>query len=349
LSAPRAGELARAPGLSSRDVERLDEYLRIDLRDSDRVVFQDFLDERVPSDLGHLETIEAILRSFSDFQYKAGYVDNTSTSHMVRFVDLSRSGDCVEFSNTAAILGRMAGIPSRVVTGYLASRQLQTMSHLQGLWVLQQQIDELREYNLRDLYLVTTSHRHSWVQYYVPGYGWIDFEPTSYAIPPAPGDDPNELKVVIPMIDPRTDRLAAFTFPWREVALLIVSLAGLTLVGLYVYRYTKEGYLVAIARRRGYRASRELYTAMLMKLAAAGYDIKRPSQTPLEYAGRYRELGPFSADYTRLRYHQHAADEERATLWRKLLSRYTEVVRSSRRDGVWGFVRRLFSLRGLRY
>ena len=349
LSVAPQGELRRARGLTESDRERLQDYLQIDLRESDRAVFQRFLDERVPTDLTQVETIQAILRAFSDFQYKAGFVDNTSTSHMVRFVDLTQTGDCVEFSNTAAILGRMVGIPSRVVTGYLAARGLQTMSHVQGLWVLQQQIPELAEFHLRDLYLVTTSHRHSWVQYYVPGYGWVDFEPTQYAIPPAPGDDPNDLAVVIPMIDPRTERFPGFVFPWREVARLLGLLAIATLVGLYAYRYGREGYLVSTARRRGSDGSRALYTALLMKLAAAGYDIKRPSQTPLEYAQRHAELHDFAADYTRLRYHVLAPEDERQSMWQSLQQRYRDAVRASRRDGLRGALRRLFSLRGLQY
>ena len=349
MSTPSSAELSRARGLLDRDQQRLQDYLEIELHDSDREVFQAHLDQRVPADGGHFQTIDAILRGFSDFQYKAGYDNNVSTAHMVRFMDRTRSGDCVEFSNSAAILGRMAGIPSRVVTGYLASRQLQTMSHMQGLWVLQQQIDELKQYSLRDLYLVTTSHRHSWVQYYVPGYGWIDFEPTAHAIPPAPGDDPNELKVVIPMLDPRSDRMAGFVFPWREVGILLLGLAALTLLGLYAYRYARESYLVALAHRRGYRGARALYTALLMKLAAAGYEIKAPSQTALEYAERYNELRRFAADYTRLRYRDHAAEDERGSMWQSIQQSYREVIQASRTDGVRGLLRRMFSLRGLRY
>lgn len=349
MSAPGAGELSRARALTERDAERLAPFLDIELREEHREIFQRHLEERVPTDAGHFQTIDAILRSFSDFQYKAGYDDNVSTAHMARFVADSRTGDCVEFSNTAAILGRMAGIPSRVVTGYLASRGLQTLSHVQGLWVLQRQIEELQDYSLHELYLVTTSHRHSWVQYYVPGFGWIDFEPTSHAIPPAAGDDPNELKVVIPMLDPRTDRMAGFVFPWREVGMTLIGLSLLTLVSLYLYRYGRESYLLMVARRRGYRGAAALYTALLMKLAAAGYEIKPRSETAMEYAGRYGELRHFASDYTRLRYRDRTPGDERQSMWQSLLQSYREVVRESRRNGRRGLLRRLFSLRGLHY
>ena len=105
----------------------------------------------------------------------------------------------------------------------------------------------------------------------------------------------------------------------------------------------------AVARRRGYRGARALYTALLMKLAAAGYEFKTPSTTAQEYAVRYQELQHFAADYTRLRYRAHAADSERGALWQSLLQNYREVVRGSRRDGLRGLLRRTFSLRGLRY
>ncbi|MDR1933624.1 MAG: transglutaminase domain-containing protein, partial [Spirochaetales bacterium] len=70
---------------------------------------------------GPLVRILAILKSFEAFQYNAGYTDDTSIPALVDFLTYTKEGDCTEFSNTAAILGRLAGIPSRVVTGFLAS------------------------------------------------------------------------------------------------------------------------------------------------------------------------------------------------------------------------------------
>ncbi|MDR1636408.1 MAG: transglutaminase domain-containing protein, partial [Treponema sp.] len=133
---------------------------------------------------GYLDRILAILLSFRDYQYNVSNNDDHSVSAMKEFLLNTKDGDCVEFSNTVALLGRLAGIPSRVVTGYLAAGSLQTMAHLRGLAALRSKIKVLQEFPFEDLYLVTDAHSHSWTQFYIPGYGWIDFEATAFAIPP---------------------------------------------------------------------------------------------------------------------------------------------------------------------
>jgi len=60
------------------------------------------------------------------------------------------------FASTMAVMLRSAGVPARLAVGYTAG-------------------DRIGE---EELYAVTDSHSHAWVEVYFPGYGWIPFEPT---------------------------------------------------------------------------------------------------------------------------------------------------------------------------
>ena len=75
-----------------------------------------------------------------------------------------RSGYCEHFSTAYAVLCRLAGIPSRVVTGYASG-----------------------DYNpFTGLYEVSLDDAHAWVEIYIEGVGWITREPTpSFSLPAA--------------------------------------------------------------------------------------------------------------------------------------------------------------------
>ncbi len=175
---------------------------------------------------------------------KSDMMKITSVNKLSKFLSGSLTGDCTEFANTAAILGRLAGIPSRVVRGYLASENLQTPSHRKGIIELQKNIDVLKEYTPDELLLVTTAHKHAWVQFYLSEYGWIDFEATGSAIPPA-GMNMNDAQVVVPIIrnierGDKRDYIKGFII---VVKLLAVS-ASLLILLLYIVKYTKMIYLL---------------------------------------------------------------------------------------------------------
>jgi hypothetical protein len=291
----------------------------------------------------------AILEGFSEFQYNIGFTDDVSIDYITRFLFDTKDGDCTEFSNSTAILARMAGIPSRVVTGYLASSGLQTNMHFQGLIALREVIEPLQEYPLEDLFLVTTAHRHSWTQVFMPGYGWIDIETTATALPPAGGLDPNSADIVIPIIEPEdvTDR--NFEFPWLLVlqSLLVLGIAGV--VGAYAFRYGRLLFLRTVAKGDSVRALRSLYALLLMKLAVEGYPIKPRSRTAQEYAEEHPELHSFAELYTSLRYRERLTGDRRRGEIEKLRGEYRSVIDSAKKNGLPGFFRRVFSLRDLRY
>jgi len=78
------------------------------------------------------------------------------------FLFEANSGFCTYYASAMAVLLRIEGIPTRVVTGYAP-----------GVFVPEQGNFE-----------VTGDLAHAWVEVYFPEYGWIPFEPTpSQAVP----------------------------------------------------------------------------------------------------------------------------------------------------------------------
>jgi hypothetical protein len=301
----------------------------------------------------YMEKICALLLNFATYQYNLQSGDNSSVSEIKKFLFDTMEGDCVEFSNSLALLGRLAGIPSRVVTGYLAADSLQTQAHKQGLAVLQSRIPVLREFPLRELYLVTNIHAHSWTQFYIPDYGWLDFEATAFAIPPLGSGDFNTWDVIIPIINDERLFSPLRSFPWRAVLRAIALFLALALAAAYALRYGREAVLLLGARRGGREGARSLYLLLLARLAAEGKPIKPASKTALEYSELFPETGEgftsFAALYAELRWREFRDSVEAEERFLRLKEDYRAILVAARRRGIRAFFRRAFSLRGLFY
>jgi hypothetical protein len=360
-------ELAAGPIRNLSDEERmtLAPYLEIPLEEPDRAVFSAYLDgvreewqEKRPAGVdagGYAGIILAILMSFDGYQYQVSDDDDSSIAALREFLLNTRDGDCVEFSNAAALLGRLAGIPSRVVTGYLAAESLQTKAHLRGLAALRNKIKILQSFPFEDLYLVTDAHSHSWPQFYIPDYGWIDFEATTFTIPPIGTGNGNMRDVVIPLFDETKVFSQVRSFPWRTVLRALGFLAAAALAGAYMLRYGRELLLRLGARRGGRAGARSLYLLLLARLAADGRPIKPASKTAAEYAqlfpgaGEDSSFAAFAIRYAELRWRDFIDPEELEKCFHLLRQEYRNIMAAHRRRGLLAFVIRLFSLRGLAY
>ena len=344
VSATGPDQWRRLGDLSALERNALAPYLEVPLDGETLAGFEQHVAEVTAGATGYFDRIDAILRSFDTCQYEIGFTDDVSVDHLELFLFETRTGDCTEFSNTAAILGRIAGIPSRVVTGWLGTESLQTDVHRRGLQSLREVIEPLQEFPLDQLYLITTAHRHSWTQYYLPGYGWVDIEATQFAIQPPPELGATGQDVVIPIIqiEDRLDR--DFQFPWLLVLRLAGALAIAGVAGAYAWRYGREGILALAARaptRHGLRARASL---LYMRLAADGYAVKSPVETAREYAERYPELQGFAERYTALRYRPNPPDARAAG---ELRAAALAATTRMRRRGLIAWLKRVLSLRGL--
>jgi hypothetical protein len=320
----------------------------------------------------YLETIIAILVSFSDYQYNLIFDDDYSIAALREFLFNSKEGDCVEFSNTLALLGRLAGIPSRVVTGFLAAEGLQTPAHLRGLASLRSRIPVLQLFPFENLFMVTNIHRHSWTQFYIPDYGWLDFEATSFAIPPVGMGDFNNWDVVIPLFSDARTFSQVRQFPWQAVGRAALTLIILALICAYVLRYGRELVLyLGTQNSNSYRArARYLYLLLLARLAADGQPIKPASKTAHEYSelfpkgitqrhgdhrgteeirGKGLCFKTFADIYSELRWREFKNEEEVNERFQQLKHEYANILRTTKRTGLHRWLIRVISLRGLAY
>jgi transglutaminase-like putative cysteine protease len=75
---------------------------------------------------------------------------------VANFLFVRKQGHCEYFASAMALMLRTQGIPARIVNGFRGG-----------------------EFNdLTGSYLIRASDAHSWVEAYIPGYGWTTFDPT---------------------------------------------------------------------------------------------------------------------------------------------------------------------------
>jgi len=394
--------------LNEREKKSLSHYLEINLEEDDKNVFETFLKAALDNwknnreeligenrylqeifvnadnlaDTGsrlYMENIIAILTGFSQFQYNLNKYDDSSIAALKEFILIYKEGDCVEFSNTFALLGRLAGIPSRVVTGYLAAEGLQTPAHLRGLANLRRQLPFLQQFPFENLFMVTNLHSHSWTQFYLPDYGWLDFESTAFSIAPEGMGDFNNWDVVIPILDENRTFSQLRKFPWRAAGKAVLTLLITAIIAAYALRYVRELILRLNAKQPSRSAARSLYLLLLAKLAADGNPIKPASKTAHEYSelfgedsrrdaeaqrarrGRGVELTQslnmealnyfkdFADIYSELRWREFQTQDELNTRYAQLKQGYESILNTTRKQGIHHTIKRLFSLRGLAY
>ena len=221
------------------------------------------------------------------------------------------------FASAMTVLLRTQGIPARMVTGYTVGNQVPE----------------------HDIYVVTDSHSHGWVEVFFPSYGWISFEPTPGAtIPiatrPAPAEAPDlsglpSVVLDIPLCefedeedceeeflieeqagpeeDPLAIRLVREYSPWVGGFLAFLAIVA-GLVWFFWRRYMSPSRDPETAFRR------LAFLARLNALAPASY------QTPFQYLERLYEempdhrqqLSTIIGGYVRFLYGRKETTEEEA-------------------------------------
>jgi transglutaminase-like putative cysteine protease len=110
------------------------------------------------TDLERARAVERRLRA--GYGYTLALPDREVADPLANFLFVRRKGHCEYFASSLAVMLRSLGIPARLATGF----QSGVYNSVSGLW------------------LVRTSDAHSWVEAWIPGYGWKIFDPT----PPDP-------------------------------------------------------------------------------------------------------------------------------------------------------------------
>ena len=101
--------------------------------------------------------VEAFLRE--QFRYSLDIERVSQLDPLQEFLFVRRSGHCEYFAAAMAVMLRSLGVPARVVNGFQ-----------RGEW------NPYGQY-----FIVRYSDAHSWVEAYLPGAGWVSFDPTPRA------------------------------------------------------------------------------------------------------------------------------------------------------------------------
>jgi transglutaminase-like putative cysteine protease len=135
--------------------ERLKPYLQLPDNLDPRIrSLADEVTRNAKSPLEKASRIEAYLRR--NYKYTLNLTWDPGNDPLSAFLFRAKSGHCEYFASAMAVLLRAAGVPTRIVNGFL-----------------------MGEYNpVGDTYIVRQSDAHSWVEVYIPGWDWTEFDPT---------------------------------------------------------------------------------------------------------------------------------------------------------------------------
>ncbi len=115
-----------------------------------------------PTDYDKALALQRFLRNGS-FRYSetapvADGFDGNGVDVIATFLQ-AKTGYCVHFSSTMAVMARTLGIPSRIAVGYAPGDVVDTRGG-------------------KNVYANTSDDLHAWTELYFEGAGWVGFEPT---------------------------------------------------------------------------------------------------------------------------------------------------------------------------
>ena len=92
----------------------------------------------------------------TNYGYTRTLASGSADYPLEEFLFTKKEGHCEYFATAMAVLLREAGIPSRIVNGFIGG-----------------DVNKLGNF-----FLIRESDAHSWVEVFFPGHGWVSFDPT---------------------------------------------------------------------------------------------------------------------------------------------------------------------------
>jgi hypothetical protein len=108
----------------------------------------------VKSELGVVRRVENYLLRGGRFRYTTD-VGEPSYEPLLEFLFHTHAGYCQHFAGAAALLLRIAGVPTRVAVGFATGEQI-----------------------THNTWAVRDEDAHAWIEVYFPSVGWVAFNPT---------------------------------------------------------------------------------------------------------------------------------------------------------------------------
>jgi hypothetical protein len=109
------------------------------------------------SELGRALALQNRLKT--SYGYTLEFPSTAVADPLANFLFTRKQGHCEYFASSMAIMLRTLGIPARIVNGFQSGR----FNPMSGL------------------YVIRASDAHSWVEAFLPGEGWVTFDPTPAA------------------------------------------------------------------------------------------------------------------------------------------------------------------------
>jgi protein-glutamine gamma-glutamyltransferase len=117
------------------------------------------LSHGVETELAVVRRVENYLLAEGRYHYTTE-VGTPGIEPLMEFLFHTHRGYCQHFAGAAALLLRVAGVPSRVVVGFATGEQID-----------------------HNTWAVRDEDAHAWIEVYFPGVGWVPFNPTPVAAP----------------------------------------------------------------------------------------------------------------------------------------------------------------------
>ena len=172
-----------------------------------------------------------------------------------------RQGYCDYYATAMVVLGRAAGLPTRLVSGYATGTYDPP--------------------NAR--YIVTADNAHSWVEIYFSGIGWVEFEPTGGLPAIARRTDPTDPSLSITEPKP-VQRFSIFRLIKSITWLYWILGIGSTVIAILIVHE------MVYSWRLHHVSSRQLLVYTLRNLIKQGDRLaidRQSGDTPAEYATRF--------------------------------------------------------------
>jgi len=217
------------------------------------------------TDLEKLTSIERHLRT--EYQYARAFSRPSGAEPILDFLYEEKRGHCEYFATALALLGRAAGIPTRVVMGY-----------------------RVAERSPFGYYVVRERNAHAWVEAWLPGEGWSTRDATPETeLPQNQAHDGGYASSLLDGLkvwyEDATRWLGKRTLVQTSVAWLIGALI-LSLIVARQARRNRPGASIVPADERLLPYMQELLDA----LGAAGHS-RRPDEPLERFAARLPEAG----------------------------------------------------------
>jgi len=142
-------------GVKAMTSERRQRYLQLPDLNPEIISLAEQISEPFDSAYDKAKAIEDYLSNELDYTTDLSVYNNVE-NHIYHFLFNAKKGHCEYFASAMAVMLRTINIPSRIVNGF-----------------------QKGEYNkILDYYIVRQSNAHSWVECFIPGRGWLEFDPT---------------------------------------------------------------------------------------------------------------------------------------------------------------------------